>query len=162
MRRLSVVARVDTGARLEFLHSLFQRTATIAILDRTKMNPRISLSDLVARLESAEHAIAYFNKPLPEPPARRAPPTKRWTPCAIEIDLLNITDSSIRPERQIRAPVFTYRPCFSLDTRSRLAKWQRPEPHANFRRRSAGTKRISTRCFNAAAMRFSIAREWPS
>lgn len=31
------------------------------------MNPRISLSDLVARLESAEHAIAYFNTPLPEP-----------------------------------------------------------------------------------------------
>jgi len=31
------------------------------------MNPRISLSDLVARLESAEHTIAYFNKPLPEP-----------------------------------------------------------------------------------------------
>src|SRR4026209_2598020 len=31
------------------------------------MNPRTSLSDLVARLESAEHAIAYFNKPLPEP-----------------------------------------------------------------------------------------------
>jgi len=31
------------------------------------MNSRISLSDLVARLESAEHAIAYFNKPLPEP-----------------------------------------------------------------------------------------------
>ena len=30
------------------------------------MNPRISLSDLVARLESAEHTIAYFNKPLPE------------------------------------------------------------------------------------------------
>jgi hypothetical protein len=31
------------------------------------MNPRISLSDLVARLESADHTIAYFNKPLPEP-----------------------------------------------------------------------------------------------
>ncbi len=31
------------------------------------MNPRISLNDLVARLESADHAIAYFNKPLPEP-----------------------------------------------------------------------------------------------
>jgi hypothetical protein len=31
------------------------------------MNPRISLSDLVDRLESADHAIAYFNKPLPEP-----------------------------------------------------------------------------------------------
>ena len=54
------------AARLECLHRLFQRTATIAILDRTKMNPRISLSDLVARLESADHAIAYFNKPLPE------------------------------------------------------------------------------------------------
>ena len=31
------------------------------------MNPRISLRDLVARLASAEHVIAYFNKPLPEP-----------------------------------------------------------------------------------------------
>ena len=31
------------------------------------MNPRISLSDLVARLESADHTIAYFNTPLPEP-----------------------------------------------------------------------------------------------
>lgn len=31
------------------------------------MKPRISLSDLVARLESADHTIAYFNKPLPEP-----------------------------------------------------------------------------------------------
>ena len=31
------------------------------------MNPRISLGDLVARLESADHTIAYFNKPLPEP-----------------------------------------------------------------------------------------------
>jgi hypothetical protein len=31
------------------------------------MNPRILLSGLVARLESAEHTIAYFNKPLPEP-----------------------------------------------------------------------------------------------
>src|SRR5262245_36092485 len=41
--------------------------ATIAILNPTKMNPRISLSELVARLESAEHAIAYFNTPLPEP-----------------------------------------------------------------------------------------------
>jgi hypothetical protein len=30
------------------------------------MNPRTSLSDLVARLESADHTIAYFNKPLPE------------------------------------------------------------------------------------------------
>jgi hypothetical protein len=31
------------------------------------MNPRLSLNDLVARLESADHTIAYFNKPLPEP-----------------------------------------------------------------------------------------------
>ena len=31
------------------------------------MNPRISLSDLVARLESADHTIAYFNTPVPEP-----------------------------------------------------------------------------------------------
>jgi hypothetical protein len=31
------------------------------------MNPRISLSDLVDRLESADHTIAYFYKPLPEP-----------------------------------------------------------------------------------------------
>jgi hypothetical protein len=30
------------------------------------MNPRISLSDLIARLESADHTIAYFNTPLPE------------------------------------------------------------------------------------------------
>jgi hypothetical protein len=60
MQRLSVLASVDAGARLEFLHSLFQRTATIAILDRTKMNPRTSLSDLVARLESADHTIAYL------------------------------------------------------------------------------------------------------
>src|SRR5688500_35457 len=67
MQRLSVLASVDAGARLEFLHSLFQRTATIAILHRTKMNPRTSLSGLATRLESADHAIAYFNKPLPEP-----------------------------------------------------------------------------------------------
>jgi len=31
------------------------------------MNSRTSLRDLVARLESAEHTIAYFNRPLPEP-----------------------------------------------------------------------------------------------
>ncbi len=31
------------------------------------MNPLISLCDLVDRLESAEHTIAYFNTPLPEP-----------------------------------------------------------------------------------------------
>ena len=49
------------------LRGLNSFTATIAILDRTKMNPRISLSDLVARLESADHTIAYFNTPLPEP-----------------------------------------------------------------------------------------------
>ena len=67
MQRLSALASVDAAARLEFLHRLFQLSATIAILDRTKMNPRISLSDLVARLESADHTIAYFNKPLPEP-----------------------------------------------------------------------------------------------
>jgi len=67
MQRLSALASVDAAARLEFLHRLFQLTATIAILDRTKMNPRISLSDLVARLESADHTIAYFNTPLPEP-----------------------------------------------------------------------------------------------
>jgi hypothetical protein len=67
MQRLSALASVDAAARLEFLHRLFQQTATIAILDRTKMNPRISLSDLLARLESADHTIAYFNKPLPEP-----------------------------------------------------------------------------------------------
>jgi hypothetical protein len=66
MQRLSALASVDAAARLEFLHRLFQLTATIAILDRTKMNPRISLSDLLARLESADHTIAYFNKPLPE------------------------------------------------------------------------------------------------
>jgi hypothetical protein len=67
MQRLSALASVDAAARLECLHKLFQLTATIAILDRTKMNPRISLSDLVARLESADHTIAYFNTPLPEP-----------------------------------------------------------------------------------------------
>jgi hypothetical protein len=67
MERLSALASVDAAAGLEFLHSLFQRTAKIAMLDRTKMNPRISLSDLVARLESADHTIAYFNTPVPEP-----------------------------------------------------------------------------------------------
>jgi len=67
MQRLSALASVDAAARLEFLHSLFQLTATLAILDRTKMNPRISLSELVARLESVDHTIAYFNTPLPEP-----------------------------------------------------------------------------------------------
>jgi hypothetical protein len=67
MQRLSALASVDVAARLEFLHRLFQLTATIAILDRTKMNPRISLSDLVARSASADHMIAYFMKPLPEP-----------------------------------------------------------------------------------------------
>jgi hypothetical protein len=67
MQRLSALASVDAAGRLEFLHRLFQLTATIAILHRTKMNPRISLSDLVARLEAADHTIAYFNKPLPEP-----------------------------------------------------------------------------------------------
>lgn len=61
------LASIDAVVRLVFLHRLFQLTATIAILDRTKMNPRISLSDLVARLESADHTIAYFNTPLPEP-----------------------------------------------------------------------------------------------
>src|SRR5262245_57921022 len=67
MQRLSALASVDAAARLEFFHRLFQRTVTIAILDRTEMNPRISLSDIVARLESADHTIAYFNTPLPEP-----------------------------------------------------------------------------------------------
>jgi len=67
MQRPSALASVDAAARLECLHRFFQRTSTIAILDRTKMDLRISLSDLVARLESADHTIAYFNKPLPEP-----------------------------------------------------------------------------------------------
>ena len=67
MQRLSALASVDAAARLEFIRRLFQLTATIVILDRTKMNPQISLSDLVARLESADHTIAYFNTPLPEP-----------------------------------------------------------------------------------------------
>src|SRR5512147_1740217 len=67
MQRLSALASVDAAARLEFRHRLFQLTATIAILDRTKMIPRISLSDLVARLESADHTITFFNTPLPEP-----------------------------------------------------------------------------------------------
>src|SRR5262245_34050106 len=65
MQRLSALASVDAAA-LKCLHRLFQRAATIAILNPTKMNPRISLSELVARLESAEHAIAYFNTPLPD------------------------------------------------------------------------------------------------
>jgi hypothetical protein len=42
-------------------------TATIAMVKQPQMNPRISRSDLVARLESADHTIAYFNTPLPEP-----------------------------------------------------------------------------------------------
>ena len=67
MQRLSALASGDAAARLECMHRLFQLTATIAILDGTKMNPRISLSDLVARLASADHTIAYFNTPLPEP-----------------------------------------------------------------------------------------------
>jgi hypothetical protein len=67
MQGLSALVSVDVPARLEFFHRLFQPAATIAILDRTKMKPRLSLSDLVARLESADHVIAYFNKPLPEP-----------------------------------------------------------------------------------------------
>jgi hypothetical protein len=67
MQRLSALAGVDAGAWLEFFHRLFQRTAAIAILERTKMSPRISLSELVDRLASAEHTIAYFMKPLPEP-----------------------------------------------------------------------------------------------
>src|ERR1044071_1055171 len=66
MQRLSALASFDAAVRLEFIRRWFQPTATIAILDRTKMNPRIPLSDLVDRLESADHAIAYFNKPLPE------------------------------------------------------------------------------------------------
>jgi hypothetical protein len=67
MQRLSALSSVDAAARLEFIRRLFQVTATIAKLGRTKMNPRISLNNLVARLESADHTIAYFNKPLPEP-----------------------------------------------------------------------------------------------
>lgn len=31
------------------------------------MTPQLPLSDLVVRLASADHAIAYFNTPLPEP-----------------------------------------------------------------------------------------------
>ena len=42
-------------------------TATIAMVKQPKMSPRISLSDLVAKLASADHTIAYFMKPLPEP-----------------------------------------------------------------------------------------------
>jgi len=37
------------------------------MVKQPKMSPRISLSDLVAKLASADHTIAYFNKPLPEP-----------------------------------------------------------------------------------------------
>jgi hypothetical protein len=36
------------------------------MVKQPKMNLRISLSDLVARLASAEHTIAYFNSPLLE------------------------------------------------------------------------------------------------
>ena len=36
------------------------------MVKQPKMSPRISLSDLVARLTPACHTIAYFNKPLPE------------------------------------------------------------------------------------------------
>ena len=42
-------------------------TATIAMVKQPKMSPRISLSDLVAKLASADHTIAYLMKPLPEP-----------------------------------------------------------------------------------------------
>src|SRR5687767_15134821 len=37
------------------------------MVKQPKMSPRISLSDLVAKLASADHTIAYFVKPLPEP-----------------------------------------------------------------------------------------------
>lgn len=37
------------------------------MVKQPKMSPRISLSDLVAKLASAGHTIAYFMKPLPEP-----------------------------------------------------------------------------------------------
>ncbi|MBM4260990.1 MAG: hypothetical protein FJ145_06040 [Deltaproteobacteria bacterium] len=40
---------------------------TLEILTQPKMSLRISLRDLVAKVESADHAIAYFKKPLPEP-----------------------------------------------------------------------------------------------
>ena len=42
-------------------------TATIAMVKQPKRSPRISLSDLVAKLASADHTIAYLMKPLPEP-----------------------------------------------------------------------------------------------
>ena len=53
--------------RLELFHRLFQMTATIAMVKQPKRSPRISLSDLVAKLASADHTIAYLMKPLPEP-----------------------------------------------------------------------------------------------
>ena len=69
MQRLNALASVDAAARLEFLHRLFQLTATIAILDRTKMNPRISLSDLVAmrltpamRCYAVKDVAGYFGR----------------------------------------------------------------------------------------------------
>ena len=37
------------------------------MVKQPKMSPRTSLSDLVAKLASADHTIAYFMKPLPEP-----------------------------------------------------------------------------------------------
>jgi hypothetical protein len=59
MQRLSALASVDAAARLELLRRLFELTATIAILVRTKMNPRIPLSDLVAmRLTPAMRCYA--------------------------------------------------------------------------------------------------------
>ena len=69
MQRLSALVSVDAAARLEFLHRLFQLTATIAILDRTKMKPRISLSDLVAmrlipamRCYAVKDVAGYFGR----------------------------------------------------------------------------------------------------
>ena len=37
------------------------------MVKQPKRSPRISLSDLVAKLASADHTIAYLMKPLPEP-----------------------------------------------------------------------------------------------
>ena len=65
MQRLSALASVDAAARLEFLYRLFQLTATIAILDRTKMNPRISLSDLVAMRCYAVKDVAGISAATP-------------------------------------------------------------------------------------------------
>ena len=79
MQRLSALASVDAAARLEFLHRLFQLTATIAILDRTKMNPRISLSDLVAiRCYAVKDVAESFGRDATTISATRVGTMVKW------------------------------------------------------------------------------------